>query len=138
MKKYQEKTWNKTECRSSALKITTAELKQLTGITDEEIAAGKQHGTMKTVGPWSLVKSYQALAMSTVYTPKERQRYSAECESVTAYGMRTMSNPVQSGYCLEGYVSIHGIKYSAFTSSQLFELEYGKLVDIATLQIRLR
>lgn len=128
--KYIVKTWNKEDCKHAALKITRQELIDL-GISLDDIDSGIVHGEMQTVGPWHIPKSYRALVMSTVHTPIESRRY-------TAYGARTMNNIRQSGYELEGYVSIQGKKYSAFTSSQLFELEDGKLVNVAIIRARIR
>jgi hypothetical protein len=35
-------------------------------------------------------------------------------------------------------VSINGKKYSCFTSSQLFELENGKLINVAVIYARIK
>jgi hypothetical protein len=58
--------------------------------------------------------------------------------SKTSYGFRTLTGIRQGGYELEGRVSIGGRKYAAFTSSQLFELPDGRLIDIATIHARVR
>lgn len=52
------------------------------------------------------------------------------------YGVRTMSRPKESGYNMEGRVSIAGKTHSAFTSSKLFERPDGSLVDVAVFVIR--
>lgn len=132
------KQWNKQELEyRGALPITTQELIDL-GFTSEQIDSGEIRGELKTIGPWQVPVSFKALCTSTVYTDKDKQRYGAEKESETAYGIRTLSNIHQSGYELEGRVSINGKKYSAFTSSQLFELEDKRLVNIATIHARVR
>ena len=38
---------------------------------------------------------------------------------------------------MEGQVSLGGKKYSAFTSSQLFEREDGSLVDVGVIFVRM-
>ena len=57
----------------------------------------------------------------------------AEAESKVIYGVRTLSDIRESGYELEGRVSINWKKHRGFTSSQLFKLEDGKLVDVAII-----
>jgi hypothetical protein len=121
---------------SSALPITREELIAY-GITPEQIEAGEARGEMSTKGPWNIPISYTALCMSTVYDKNPPYGF-IRIESTTVYGTRTMSNIRQSGYDLEGYVSIKGKKYSAFTSSQLFELPDGKLINVATIHARVR
>jgi hypothetical protein len=49
------------------------------------------------------------------------------------FGKRTLMSPKESGYQLEGRVSIGGTKYRAFTSSRLFEREDGSLCDVGVL-----
>ena len=46
------------------------------------------------------------------------------------YGVRKMSRPTESGYQMEGRVSIGGKTYRAFTSSRMFERPDGSLVDV--------
>jgi len=130
------KTWNKNECKA-ALPIAEAELEAM-GITADDIKAGEKRGDLKTFGPWGIPVSYRALCMSRAYTPVEKQRYSAETDSVTSYGIRTLTNVRQCGYELEGRVSIGGKKYTAFSSSQLFELPDGRLIDVAIIHARVR
>lgn len=55
---------------------------------------------------------------------------------ITIYGYRSLSRPVQSGYQMDGRVSIDGVKRSAFTSSHLFELENGHLISVAVIFVR--
>jgi hypothetical protein len=128
MKKQFTKTWEKPV--PVALPITHKEL-SLLGVRNP--GTGEIRGALRTSGPWRIPVSYRALAMSTVYTPDEQRRYSAEQEKTVALGMRTMSNCKESGYALEGRTSIAGKKYRSFTSSQLFKFPDGKLVDIAII-----
>jgi len=129
------KTWFKPV--PVALPITRQELIEM-GITEDQIESGEARGELKTSGPWQIPVSYKALCQSTIYTPKEKQRYSAEQEKTTVYGLRTMNNIRQSGYEIEGYVSVNGKKCSCFSSSQLFELENGKLIDVAVIHARIK
>lgn len=132
-----EKTWNKFDCNKGALPITKKEL-LVTGITEKQIESGEARGDLKTIGPWQLPVSYRAVCMSREYTPKEKQRHAAETESVTLYGIRTMNKIRQSRYRIEGWTSVNGKKVSGFSSSQLFELEDGKLIDVAIIHARVR
>ena len=53
------------------------------------------------------------------------------------YGVRTLTDLREGGYQLEGRVSLGGKKYSAFTSSQLFEREDGSLVSVSVIFVRM-
>jgi hypothetical protein len=130
MNKAFTKTWTKPVPVS--LPITAEEMAALGICLDSD---GDMRGSMKTYGPWQLPISYKALAMSTVYTPENLQRYSAQQEKTTAYGIRTMNNIHQSGYEIEGQTSIKGRKYRSFSSSQLFELPNGKLANVAIIHV---
>lgn len=77
-------------------------------------------GSLKTYGPWQIARSYRALAMDM---------------HGRVFGIRTMSNVRESGYELEGRVSIEGRKYRAFTSSKLFSREDGSLCDVAIVYV---
>lgn len=115
-----------------ALPITREELIAI-GIPDAAIEAGEFRGMSRHVGPWQICVAYTALCVSSVYTPKELQRYSAERESETVFGMRTLWACRENGYALEGRVSVGGKTVRGFTSSQLFELPDGKLINCATI-----
>ena len=116
---------------AGAIPATEAQLIAL-GLTPEDIAAGEKRGEMKTRGAWSIPVSYRAIVETKdfgEYSTVTRARF---------WPARTMHAPRQSGYELEGRVSLGGKKISAFTSSQLFELPDGRLVDCATIFVRLR
>lgn len=49
------------------------------------------------------------------------------------YGVRSLTHTKQSGYQLEGFVSISNKKYPAFTSSKILEYPENKLVNIACI-----
>lgn len=111
------------------MSITRAELLAF-GITEAEIAAGESRGKLKTWGGmWQLPRSFRALCMSATWGEGSR----GHRDTATCYGIRTLSAPRQSGHCLEGRVSVNGKSVRGFTSSQLFELEDGSLVDVATI-----
>lgn len=128
------KAYNKEQSNESALRITKQELINF-GINEKDIKEGQAKGDLKTFGPWQIPISYKALAIETNYTPKEQQRFSAQCEDKTIHGLRAMGDCRQNGHCLMGRVSIKGKKVKGFTDSQLFELENGDLVDVATIEI---
>ena len=128
------KVWNREECNKGALSITREELLSL-GITEDDIEKGEKRGVLNTYGPWCIPVSYKALCMSMVNTYPD---FPSITHSKTAYGIRTLTNVKQGGYVLEGYVSIGGKKHSAFTSSQLFELPGGKLIDVAVIHARIK
>ena len=85
-------------------------------------------GKLKTFGLWNLPKSYETLCIHKEYENNIP-------EETTIYGIRTMYNVKQSGYCLEGYVKVNSKQRSAFTTSQLFEVE-GHLIDVACIFAR--
>lgn len=108
---------------AGAIKITEAQLASF------GIDAVDSRGDLETYGPWSIPVRYKALAVSYVWGP-----YST-METVTLYGMRTMGNLKESGYCLRGRVSIGGHKRSGSTSAQLWELPDGRLIETATIHV---
>ena len=110
-----------------AIKLTK-EQASLLGI---DTTKDQMEGELKTRGAWSIPISYKAICITAIY----EKVYYTKCIQKTIIGIRTLSNVRQGGYHLEGYVSIKGKKYSAFTSSQLFEIE-GKLIDVAVIHAR--
>lgn len=94
-----------------------------------ELPSGEIRGEMKTLGMWSIPVNYIALAMSCDFGP-----HSTPINAVL-YGIRTLTNVRQSGYELEGTVSVNGNKYRGFTSSCLFQREDGSLVSVATIHV---
>jgi len=101
---------------------------------EDAIHKGEKRGEIKTYGPWTIITSYKALAVTATWTPVTFGN--SHVDEYTLYGDRTISNPRQSGYELEGWVSIRGEKRSCFTSSVLFELPGGKLINIAVIFVR--
>lgn len=100
----------------------------------DAIAAGEKHGEIQTRGPWSIITCYKALATTATWIDKG---YGRLVDTYTLHGDRVLSGAKESGYNLEGHVSIAGVKRSAFTSSILFEIEEtGQLVDVAVIHAR--
>lgn len=110
-----------------ACPIRRAELKALIGA--EAITEGACHIDVRTAGPWQIPVSVAGLAVTGRFNDLKHETH------VTVWGKRTMTRPKESGYTLEGQVSIAGRKVRAFTSSQLFELEDGRLVNVGTLHL---
>lgn len=100
----------------------------------DAILDGEKRGDFVTVGPWSIIKSYKAIA--TTATWKDIGISYKVVDEYTLHGERSMFNIKQSGYDLEGRVSIDNKKHSCFTSSILFELPDGKLIDVAVIHAR--
>jgi hypothetical protein len=114
---------------AGAIKITSRELLAF-GIPQTALDAGEMRGDLKTIGMWHIPVSYRALAMSCVW---DNSAGYTVTKSATIYGVRTLADCKQSGHELEGRISIAGKRVRGFTSSQLFEIENGKLVNIATI-----
>ncbi len=119
------------KAQPGATPITTEDALALFGA--DAIAAGERRGEMILAGPWSTLISYKALTVTAAWKPGPTHDY---VDEYTLHGDRTMSRPRQAGYELEGYVSIDGVKRSCFTSSILFELPDGQLIDVAVIHAR--
>ena len=112
--------------------VLTMEQANALGITSEHIASGEMRGNMETRGPWCIISSYSAIVCHRNF-PEIGSR---EDVTYTFWPRRKLSKARQSGYQLEGRVSIAGKSYSAFTANQLVEID-GHLVDLATIFPRL-
>jgi hypothetical protein len=113
----------------SAVKLTKEQCISLgIDITKYDIRA-----EYETVGPWSIIKSFSALCITNEY---DKTGMFTKIVSTTFFGKRKLSRPKDSGYNLEGYVSIGGKKYSAFSSCMLIEVE-GKLINVQTIHARM-
>lgn len=75
---------------------------------------------IETRGPWQIVSKVRGLAMT---------------DDGRVYGLRNLLDARQSGYDMNGKVSIAGRKYRAFTSSKLFQRPDGSLVDVGILYV---
>lgn len=98
------------------------------GIPPASVDAGRHRFDIETRGPCSRVCG---LAESVT----RQADYPHDETSVTLYGIRAMHAPQESGYQMEGWVPIGGRKHRAFTSSRLFRLPDGKLVDVDCLYV---
>jgi len=116
-----------------AIPATLEQLAAL-GFTPAEIEAGEKRGAMELRGPWSMCSAYTAPVERAKFGDGDGYRYGKKW--VEFYAPRRMSRPRQSGYELEGRVSLAGRKLSAFTASQLFQLPDGRLVDCAVIFAR--
>jgi hypothetical protein len=114
---------------SGSVKLTKEQCEMLgLDITQDLIRA-----EYETVGPWNIIKSFRALCVSNKY---ENSSMFTKLASTEIFGMRNLSRPKESSYRLEGYVSINGKKYSAFTCDMLIEVE-GKLINVQTINARM-
>jgi hypothetical protein len=93
------------------------------------------HGKIDSQGVWHNVVKYQACATQQDETSIDNSHFEPYYTKLRVYGLRTLNHSRQSGYELEGFVSIGRKYHSAFTSS--FMIEYnGKLVNIAEIFAR--
>tara|TARA_R110000868_G_scaffold376934_1_gene642182 strand:- start:11 stop:409 length:399 start_codon:yes stop_codon:yes gene_type:complete len=111
---------------SGSVKATREDLLRL-GVTEAEIEAGEKRFKTESWGCYGVTRSLRAVVECGDFGEHSAMIWKQ------FYPVRTMSNPRQSGYDMEGVVSVGGIKSTCFTSSQLFELPCGKLVDVAVI-----
>jgi hypothetical protein len=98
----------------------------------EAIDAGKRHFATRHRGPWHICDQLRGLAVSAEW--KEGPTY-PQIDAYTLHGDRSLLNPRQSGYQMEGSVSVDGRRFRAFTTDTLFQLPCGKLVSVACLHV---
>lgn len=94
-------------------------------LSQADIANGSQRFDHAQRFPWGITVSLSGLAVS----------HNFETGALVIWGKRKLSAPRESGYCYEGRVSVGGTSFRAFTSSMLFQLPDGKLVDVAILHV---
>jgi hypothetical protein len=87
------------------------------------VVEGEMRFTSTHVGPWHICRSITGLCTAH------------EGGQLTIYGMWTAHGITQPGSWSEGRVSVAGKKRTCFTSSQMFVLPCGKLVDVAVLHL---
>lgn len=117
---------------SGAVPATLETLAAL-GVTPADIAAGEKRFESVHSGPWAICLSITAIVEET-----EFGKSPAGITVVTSkafWPARKCSNPRSMGYDMEGAISLGGKHRRVFTSSQLFELPDGRLVDVATLHL---
>ena len=83
-------------------------------------------GKMETVGPWSLIRKYRALAIS----PNPGNFMGG-----VIWGVRSLDKAREDGYNLEGHVRVNGHTYRGFTGSKMFQRPDGSLVDVAVIHV---
>lgn len=113
---------------AGAIPATEAQLAAL-GVTPAEIQAGEKRFQSTHAGPWHTCTSISAIVEHSEFGEHSRvtrARY---------WPVRRMHRPNPEGYSQAGRVSLGGKKIHAFTSSQLFQLPCGKLVEVATLHL---
>lgn len=101
-------------------------------IPEGTLPYGDIQGELRTFGPWSIPRSYDALAIA--------KGGSVPTGMLRIYGWRRLSAPRESGYCLEGRTSVsaHGKRetFRAFTGSVRFIPAGGKgCIDVACLHV---
>jgi hypothetical protein len=111
-----------------AIPATMEQLAAL-GVTAEEIAKGEKRFDFTHFGPWHLCRSIRAVVEFS------HRDESGKVTLKAFFPARTMHAPRSCGYDLEGRIPFAGRKASAFTTSQMFELPDGRLVEVATLHL---
>ena len=91
---------------------------------------------IETRGPWQIAVRLCAPVAASYFDRSKPYTVTRGFSLLSDCG--TMTDPRQSGYDMEGRVSVAGKKVSAFTSSQLFRLPDGSLRDCAIIFARLR
>ena len=111
------------EAQAGATPISFEQFRQFFGETIED-----KRGELVTRGPWQLPVTFRAVAISCEWGEFNFLK------TITLYGQRNLSNAKQEhGYCLSGTVSIGGIKRRGFTSTQLWQLPDGQLIETAVI-----
>ena len=111
-------------CPGGAVSISEEQFRDFVGSEFED-----QHHDIEVRGPWHQPVKLQALTVSYTWTTHH------SIETITLYGKRSLCSLKESGYQLEGKVSINNVKRRGFTSSQLFELPDGRLIDVAVIVV---
>jgi len=117
---------------SPPLGATPATVEQLLvlGFSPAEIEAGEKRAEVETFGPWQTVSRLRGIVVSVEF---DRSAFPARSKRFRAWPVRSMARPRPMGYDMEGKISLGGVKVRAFTSSQLFELPDGKLINAFVL-----
>jgi hypothetical protein len=110
---------------SGSIPATLEQLAAL-GVTPAEIEAGEKRFEMETFGVWNAVSSVTAPVMRSTWSENRRT-------SAAIFPPRKAYSVKSSGYELEGRISLGGCRFAVFTSSVLFELPDGRLIECAVL-----
>ena len=103
------------------------------GFTQEDLEKGEKRFDIETRGPWGIISKLRGFVVESVRSEDKEKNYRGEyTHAYVFHGFRSLLKPVQTGYQIEGKVSINGKRVRAFTSSQLIYVD-NKLVDIAIL-----
>lgn len=93
----------------------------------------QQRLDIETSGPWNIPIKVKGLCVDYIY---EKNKYGKpERTGITLYGQRTMTNVSQGGYELDGWVSVKGKKYSAYTSSIDIQVD-DKFIQVGVIAAR--
>jgi hypothetical protein len=92
-----------------------------------------QRGDLETRGPWRLPVRFIAPCLTLHW---EHNGYCNNVVAVTLWGKRTMRNLRESGYQLEGRLSLRGKTVSGYTGGQMFQLPDGTLLETAAIHVR--
>jgi hypothetical protein len=114
---------------SGAVPATNEQLLAM-GIPQASIDAGRHGFEMVQTFPWGTIHKIRAIVERAEFGEFSRKNW------VEFYPMRSMGDCREAGYHMEGRVSLGGKKHKCFTSSILFELPDGKLVDVAVIFAR--
>jgi hypothetical protein len=93
----------------------------------------QQRLDIETVGPWQIPVKVKGLCIDTLYEKDEWGR--PQKVAVTLFGQRTMTNVSQGGYELDGWVSVKGKKYSAYTSAIDVQID-DKYIQVGVIAAR--
>ena len=102
-------------------------------IPSKDVGGDVHLETTYSDGPFHTITKLSGLVISCEFY----DRCPTRSRKHRVYGHRSLTNLRESGYQMEGQVSLGGKKYSAFTSSQLFEREDGSLVDVGVIFVRM-
>lgn len=112
---------------AGAIPATLEELKAL-GFNQAEIDAGEKRFERLPYG------RFRAIVERVEW--KNRDSLILEKSWVEFYPVRTLTDTRESGYAMDGRVSLNGRKHSAFTSDVLFQLPDGLLISAAVIFAR--
>ena len=90
-------------------------------------------GDLETHGPWNIPVKYKALCITCEFD----KGIIPHVTKIVLFGKRTLNKITQHGYGIEGWVSVKGKKYSAFTTSKLFTIN-GKLINCDVIFARIK
>ena len=103
------------------------------GFTQKDLDKGERRFETEHSGPWEILTKCRGMVLEHVsFEDAEKNYRGSYTHYYIFHGFRSLDKPKQSGYDLEGKISLNGKNIRAFTSSQLIDVE-GKLVNLAIL-----